>query len=92
MKLNNLEQVNEGENEVDVVAGPSNVGNTDANTDKNWLRFHLEPFEEVKIKWQNTFNLRRKEILESPNANHLATLFEQWPGFKQSSGFILVSS
>lgn len=72
-----------------LVAAPSNV---DENADKNWLRFHLEPIEEVKVKWQNTFNLRRNEILKSSNENHLAALFEQWPGFKQSSGFIFVSS
>lgn len=62
--------------------------------DKQWLRFHHEPLEDVKNKWESTINLRRKEIEQTTSTTdqtYLSVVFLDWPLYKQSFGHILVS-
>lgn len=61
--------------------------------DKQWLRYHHEPFDEVKLKWLNTIAMRRNEIARMPNSDnqtYLSKVFQEWPLFKQSFGSVLV--
>lgn len=60
---------------------------------KNWLRYHIEPIDEIKIKWQASFALRRQEILnaDASTFSYLSDIFQTWPLFCQSFGFMLVS-
>lgn len=62
--------------------------------DKNWLLHHTEPLELVIQKWENTFNIRRAEILLIEKCNDEMTvtsrIFKSWPLLKQANGKLLV--
>lgn len=40
-----------------------------------WLKTNSSPSDIVKTKWENTFDIRRKEIL----ADEPIIIFEKWP-------------
>lgn len=56
---------------------------------KLWLQLNNSPWSEVKSRWDSTFKLRRKEILDQNN--NTAEILRQWPLYKHSDGFTLVS-
>lgn len=58
------------------------------SNDKNWLKYNIEPYQEVRNKWESTFNIRQKFLKEAPNLNQI---LEEWPIYKQSFGYSLVS-
>lgn len=56
---------------------------------KLWLQLNNSPWSEVKRRWDNTFKLKRREILD-PN-NNTTEILKKWPLYKHSDGFTLVS-
>lgn len=59
----------------------------DQISDKEWLKYNIDPLDEVLQKWDNTFCLRKSYI----KGNHtLSEIFEEWPLLKQSFGHRLV--
>lgn len=89
-----MSSAKENENVIDTVSTVSKKSeNEDEFEEKNWLKYHIEPFEEIKKKWQASFKLRREEILnvDSSNENYLSNILKEWPIFSQSFGHSLVS-
>lgn len=61
--------------------------------DKQWLKYHNDPFEIVKKKWESTIDMRRNEISQTigtSDQTYLSIIFSEWPLYKQSFGHILV--
>lgn len=72
----------------------SNILNVteEMSTTKQWLKFHTEPIEEVKLKWKSCFALRRSEVLSSSkNDVNLCNLFKEWPLFSRADAKLYVS-
>lgn len=61
----------------------------DALCYRSWLKYNIDPFDEVIKKWSFTFSQRLSELnSETP----LLKILDEWPSYKQSFGHSLVSS
>lgn len=62
-------------------------GNVQQSID--WLQEHQAPWEEVKLHWERTFEIRRKSMLQA-NDTVLSALVEKWNILKHPSGHELI--
>ncbi|XP_054727647.1 uncharacterized protein LOC129237169 [Anastrepha obliqua] len=60
---------------------------TDCIQEKSWLKYNVEPFDEVQLKWEATFAVRRQMLQKDANLN---TILEEWPQYKQSFGHLMI--
>ncbi|XP_054744370.1 uncharacterized protein LOC129248779 [Anastrepha obliqua] len=60
---------------------------TDCIQEKSWLKYNVEPFDEVQLKWEATFAVRRQMLQKDANLN---TILEVWPQYKQSFGHLMI--
>ena len=63
--------------------------NLDGNHSKNWLRDNVEPEDEVKTHWNNSYSLRVSELYETNNKT-ITEIYNEWPILKNSDGYKLV--
>lgn len=54
---------------------------------KEWLKYNVEPFDTVILKWEYTFNIRKQFLREKHSLNEI---LEEWPSYKYSYGNNLV--
>lgn len=57
---------------------------------KVWLRYNKEPLTDVIDNWQKTSKLRLKE-LQSEKYSNINDIVNDWPSYKLSFGYKLVS-
>ncbi|XP_053949157.1 uncharacterized protein LOC128857423 [Anastrepha ludens] len=60
---------------------------TDCIQEKSWLKYNVEPYDEVQLKWEATFAVRRQMLQKDANLN---TILEEWPQYKQSFGHLMI--
>ncbi|XP_036321085.1 uncharacterized protein LOC118736993 isoform X2 [Rhagoletis pomonella] len=70
-------------------AAHSNLCTTDYTQEKSWLKYNVEPFDEVQIKWELTFEVRCQMLQDDSNLNKI---LEEWPLYKQSFGHLLIET
>ena len=58
------------------------------NADKNWPKIHNTPWEVVEIKWKDSHNIRTLDIEKAKDTTFLTN---EWPLYKNTNGFRLVS-
>lgn len=56
---------------------------TISNTIQLWLKYNDSPFDEVDIKWRQTFHYRRHHILKATSS--LSDILNEWPLYKNAS-------
>jgi len=56
--------------------------------EQNWLKYNIEPYDEIIKKWATTF---KKRLCDLRSDKDLNSLLEDWPLYKQSFGYNLVS-
>ncbi|XP_067614845.1 uncharacterized protein [Eurosta solidaginis] len=57
--------------------------------EKSWLKYNVEPFDEVETKWILTFE-ERHQMLEADTT--LDFILQEWPIYKQSFGHLLINA
>ncbi|XP_067614122.1 uncharacterized protein [Eurosta solidaginis] len=57
------------------------------SNDQVWLKYNIEPYDEVVQKWETTFAVRHSFM---KNAENLNSILEEWPLYKQSFGYSLI--
>ncbi|XP_075165203.1 uncharacterized protein LOC142237695 [Haematobia irritans] len=69
-------------------SGENYPSDEDAKIHQDWLKFNIEPYEDVLERWKKSFHIRQKCIQEK---NSLHNIFDEWPVLKQSFGYKLIS-
>ncbi|XP_017476005.1 PREDICTED: uncharacterized protein LOC108366200 isoform X2 [Rhagoletis zephyria] len=70
-------------------AAHSNLCTTDYSQEKSCLKYNVEPFDEVQIKWELTFEVRCQMLQDHSNLNKI---LEEWPLYKQIFGHLLIET
>ncbi|XP_075156450.1 uncharacterized protein LOC142229764 [Haematobia irritans] len=55
--------------------------------DREWLKLHMKPLEDIYVKWQNTHTLRKTFIEVRRDLQEILT---EWPLYRHSFGYHLI--